>query len=405
MPPKNQFGTTVSTSSDTEGQLSVHVYRNWNDLERFRHDWDLLLSENPDASIFLTPEWQASWWHAFGQDKELVGLVFSDASGTIAGIAPLYKDCASFFLSRLKILRMVGTGSGDSDALDFITRPGFERMCAKAFVAWLAKERGWNVCSLETLPRNSLVGRSMSQLLDQACWQLLQEDSPNFFVELPPSWQEYLQCLQPAFRPLLTRYPKRLQSRYSVSITRCERVEDLDSDLESLFALHQMRWTGQGKPGAFSIAERRDFYQRMAQAFLGRGWLEFWLLKLDNETVAAQFCFRYGDTVSLLQEGFNPKYAADKVGYALRAHVLQEMIKTGARRYDFLGGDDQYKLKFGARQESYLTLHFAGPSLLGRAYLAQRKQAAQLKQWLKNKLPAPVLAALRHQGKRQTASA
>jgi len=300
---------------------------------------------------------------------------------------------------------MVGAGSGDSDALDFITRPGSERMCAEAFVGWLTKERGWNVCSLETLPRNSLVGRYLSQLLDQSGWPILPENSPNYFVDLPSSWQEYLQCLQPEFKPLLTRYPKRLQSRYSVSVVRCERAEDLGSDLETLFSLHQMRWTSQGKPGAFSCRERRDFYVRMSQAFLGRGWLEFWLLKLDNETVAAQFCFRYGDTVSLLQEGFNPKYAADKIGYALRAHVLQEMIRTGARRYDFLGGADQYKSSFGAHQESYLSLHFAGPSLLGRLYLAQRRQSAQFKRWLKNKLPAPVLAALRHQGKRQAASA
>jgi CelD/BcsL family acetyltransferase involved in cellulose biosynthesis len=395
----------VSSVAGTEEQLSIRVCRDWDELEKLRNEWDLLLDENPRASIFLTPEWQASWWHAFGRDKQLLGLVFTDASGKTAGIAPLYSDTKSVFVSRIRILRLVGAGSGDSDALDFITRPGSERMCAEAFVAWLAKERRWNVCSLETLPQNSLVGRHVSQLLDRAGWQVLTEELPNFQVDLPRTWQEYLQGLQPQFRPLLTRYPKRLQLRYSVSIARCERSENLDSDLETLFALHQMRWTGQGKPGAFSSTERRDFYMRMSKAFLRRGWLEFWLLKLDNETVAAQFCFRYGDTVSLLQEGFNPRYAADKIGYALRAHVLQEMIRTGARRYDFLGGSDQYKSSFGAHQESYLSVHFAGPSLLGRVYLAQRRQSAQLKRWLKNKLPAPVLAALQHQGKRQAASA
>jgi CelD/BcsL family acetyltransferase involved in cellulose biosynthesis len=133
--------------------------------------------------------------------------------------------------------------------------------------------------------------------------------------------------------------------------------------------------------------------------------LEFWLLELENETVAAQFCFRYRDTVSLLQEGFHPKYAADKIGYALRAHVLQEMIRTGARRYDFLGGSDQYKSSFGAHQESYLSLHFAGSSLLGKLYLAQRRQSAQVKRWLKNKLPATVMAALRQPGKPKAAGA
>ena len=143
----------------------------------------------------------------------------------------------------------------------------------------------------------------------------------------------------------------------------------------------------------------------MAAAFLQRGWLEFWLLELDGETVGAQFCFRYNNTVYLLQEGFHPKYTAEKIGYALRAHVLEEIIRSGAQRYDFLGGADPYKAKFGARQANYLNLSFAGPSRLGRAYMALQKQKQQFKIWLKSKLPAGMLAALRRDATRQAPGA
>ena len=158
-----------------------------------------------------------------------------------------------------------------------------------------------------------------------------------------------------------------------------------------------MRWTGQGEPGAFSSAERRDFYFRMSRAFLERGWLEFWLLTLEDETVAAQFCFRYDNTVYLLQEGFHPKYAAEKIGYALRAHVLEEMIQTGATRYDFLGGADAYKTKYGSRAGSYLNFAIWPVLRAGRMYLAVQRHKQQTKQWLKSKLPAPLLARLRHE--------
>jgi CelD/BcsL family acetyltransferase involved in cellulose biosynthesis len=179
-----------------------------------------------------------------------------------------------------------------------------------------------------------------------------------------------------------------------VRISRYENVEELTAALATLFELHQMRWTGRGEAGAFASPERRAFYARMADAFLSRGWLEFWRLELEGQTVAAQFCFRYRDTVSLLQEGFDPKYAADKIGYALRAHVLETMIESGLKHYDFLGGSDSYKPKFGARAGSYLNLHFAGPSLLGRALLAKQRRAKQLRRWLKSNLPQRWLAAL-----------
>jgi len=52
------------------------------------------------------------------------------------------------------------------------------------------------------------------------------------------------------------------------------------------------------------------------------GSLELWLLDLDGRTVAAQCGLRYGELVCALQEGFDPDYATDSVGYVLRSYVL-----------------------------------------------------------------------------------
>jgi CelD/BcsL family acetyltransferase involved in cellulose biosynthesis len=374
--------------------IRVRICRTWAELAEFYEGWNFLLQARATASIFQTPEWLGAWWQAFGAEKEFFGLVFTGPEEILAGIALFYGGQERSSGRSIQVLRLVGAGSGDSDALDFITAAGYEQPCARAFFSWLAENNSWDVCALETLPHDSPVARHISQLAQERGWKLCSETSPNFFISLPPAWPEYLQMLEPAFRPLLTRYPKRLHSRYRVCMERCQRQQELDSHLQTLFTLHQMRWTGRGEPGAFSSAERRDFYFRMARAFLERGWLEFWLLKLDGKIAAAQFCFRYGNTVSLLQEGFDPQYTADRVGYALRAHVLQEMIRSGATRYDFLGGADAYKLKFGAGQGSYLTLRFA-LSPQGRLHLALRERKQQIKSWLKRRLPASLLAVLR----------
>jgi len=384
-----------------EKNVRLHICRTWAEVEKFYDGWNSLLQASPNASIFQTPEWLAAWWQAFGAQKELFGFVFTGPAENLAGIALFYEDHERFLGSTVKVLRLVGAGSGDSDALDFVAAPGYERLCAAAFFSWLAENPHWDVCALETLPQDSAVARHISELASTGGRRLHAETSPNFFISLPPSWTEYLDRLEPSFRPLLTRYPKRLRSRYRVSCERCEREQDLDAHLETLFALHQMRWTRRGEPGAFLNAERRDFYRRMARAFLQRGWLEFRLLRIEDEIAAAQFCFRYGNTVSLLQEGFHPKYTADRVGYALRAHVLQEMIAGGATRYDFLGGADAYKLKFGAGEGSYLTLRFAGSSR-GSMLLALRRGKQRTKEWLKRKLPAPLLAALQRGRKKET---
>jgi CelD/BcsL family acetyltransferase involved in cellulose biosynthesis len=379
----------------TSNDLSVHVASRWDDLEQFQSVWEDLLTERPDASIFLTPQWLGSWWRSFGRNKELLGLVFLDQHRQVIAIAPLYRERVGFFPFRSNRLRLVGAGSGDSDALDFIVKPGAEARVANTFLEWLDKNKDFGVCSLETIPKTSAIGCCLQQLLGRRRWSVLTDEEVNYVIDLPATWQGYLQTLDPKFRPLLTRYPKRLHTRYQgVRISRHEDLARLNAALETLFELHQMRWTGRGEAGAFASSERRAFYSHMAEAFLRRGWLEFWRLELDGHTVAAQFCFRYRDTVYLLQEGFDPKYSADKVGYALRARVLETIIQSGAKRYDFLGGSDSYKAKFGARAGSYLNLHFAGPSRLGRAYLAHRRQSLQAKGWLKNHMPVRWLAAM-----------
>lgn len=383
----------------TSTALSVHTCSTWDDLEQFRERWNSLLRANPASSIFQTPEWLAAWWQAYGQSKDLFALVFADTTGAIVGILPLYADRARFLGLSLTTLRMVGAGSGDSDGLDFITAPGYASECAQAFISWLSAQKAWQICALETLPQNSRVADCIFHGIQESGMSIDSTLTPNFIIDLPPTWAEYVSSLNSSFRPLLTRYPRRLQSRFTVKFSRCEDMDDLKAQLQTLFDLHQMRWTGRGEIGAFADNERRDFYHRMATAFLQRGWLEFWRLELNGETVGAQFCFRYNDTVSLLQEGFHPRYAAEKIGYALKAHLLEEMIRTGAKRYDFLGGADAYKSKFGAHQENYLNIFIAGPSKLGRLYLQVQKKKRGIKAWLKRKLPAALVAALRGHAK------
>lgn len=393
MASKEQIAIIHRPKSGNERTLAVESCCTWDELIRHKNDWERLLNAMSEPSIFMTPEWLGSWWKAFGQNKQFAGMIFRDPQGQAVAVAPLYEQKSGILGPRH--LRLLGAGSGDSDALDFIVQPGSEASVTASFLDWLSKNKSWAICSLETLPKNSAFGRCLQQSLEKTGWSVLREQAVNYVVDFPATWQGYLQTLDPKFRPLLTRYPKRLRTRYeSARISRCEDASELNAALEDLFTLHQMRWTGRGEAGAFSSAERRRFYAKMAEAFLGRNWLEFWRLEIEGRTVATQFCFRYRDTVSLLQEGFDPKYSADKVGYALRAHVLESMIQSGVRHYDFLGGSDSYKPKFGAHAGSYLTLHFAGPSLRGRLHLAGKRRSKQLRGWLRSNLPQRLLAAV-----------
>ena len=374
--------------------IEIKTYHSWASLKPLIPAWEEILKENAELSIFSTPEWLSSWWEAFGAQGHLQALGFFDKRGKLLGLIPLYEDLLYGRLPRVKALRLVGDGSGDSDNLDLILRPGNERECCRAFVEWLTAHREWDVCCLNTMPRTSTGARALLLELAARNWPTIQTESANAAIPLPASWESYVAGLAGHFRPLVTRYPLRLAQRFESRVDRCEDSGQLREALDNLFTLHQKRWNLASEPGSFRSYERRQFYRRMAEAFLYRGWLEFWQLRLDGKVVAAQFCFRYRDTVYLLQEGFDPQFAAHKVGYALRAEMLRRFVETGADRYDFLGGFNTHKQNWGAQPGAYVNLCFAFPHSLGSFCMALEKCGTGSKEWLRRRVPSPVWQAL-----------
>ena len=369
--------------------VRVSTYSTWKQLEEQTPAWEAILRENTSLSIFSTPEWLGSWWKAFGTEKRVMTLAFS-SQDSVLGLVPCYlEERKSPLLGKLAWLRFIGDGSGDSDNLDLIIRPGFERDCAQAFIRWLKDHRDWDICSLSTMPANSKAAAALMEELKHANWTCVGENTPCSAIPLPSSWALYLESLSPSFRPLVTRYPRKLAQRYQVRIHRCDDPEILQRRLEILFSLHRKRWNQVNQPGSFGSPERKEFYREMGKSFLRKGWLEFWLMELSGAPAATQYCFRYRDTVYILQEGFDPRFATDKAGYALRAEMLKHFIETGVKRYDFLGGFAPHKQNWGAKPDVYSNLSFARTGSAGSLYLSWTSSLARSKEWLRGRLPAP----------------
>jgi hypothetical protein len=106
--------------------------------------------------------------------------------------------------------------------------------------------------------------------------------------------------------------------------------------------------------------------------------------------VAAQFGLRHRDTVFSLQEGFDPDYFSDSVGYVLRSQVLKSLIREGVRKYDFLGGTDESKMRWGAVVKNYVNLEFAPPFTRGSIHLNLKNGGSEAKIWLRQRLPTPI---------------
>jgi len=369
--------------------LRLQAYRDLNELAELRPSWDELLSEYPLSSTFSTWEWLASWWEAFGKNQRLLVLAAFDPASRLIGLAPLSISLQPFgrFLL-LRVLRLMGDGSGDSDNLDLPVRPGFENDFAEAIARYLQQQKHeWDVCHLNTTPPNSPVACCLTAFLKASGWIVCEYSRICSAIPLPETWEEYLRRISNEDQKNLTRYTRRLGKRYRVRIYRIRSEKELPACLERLFTLHQGRWQNEGQPGTFSSMDRREFYFRLSQRLLTRDWLELWVLELDDQVVAVQFALRYKEQVFQLQEGYDHRLSSDRAGYVLRGEVIKRLISEKVRVYDFLGGEDAYKARWGAQVGTYRDLQFARPLSLGGVILAGTARAVRVKAWLRRKLP------------------
>lgn len=388
--------TTRRDAGAQAGSLQIHCYKNLAALEQLRPAWEGLLARIPTASIFSTWEWLTSWWRAYGEGDELLVLGFTSAGGELVGLAPLalYRQRAAPGI-RMRALRFMGDGSGDSDNLDLLAVPGREPAVISALLAFLRRQkRTWDLAQLNLLPWYSPTGIELQRQLRGLGWTAFQYTHPGCVLHLPETWETYLKQVSRNERRNIRTWERRLARDGQARFYKCTNEAELPTLLEALFDLHQKRWQLRDEPGRFVSAARRQFYQDMSHLFLARNWLEFWLLDLNGQPAAAQFSFRYRDTVYALQQGFDMRHAKLSVQDALRAHVLQEVIRQGARHYDFLGGQSVRKERWGAEVRNYVNIHFARPSSRGRVYLQAVHDTIRSKEWLRNHLPASAWSAL-----------
>jgi CelD/BcsL family acetyltransferase involved in cellulose biosynthesis len=373
----------------TQPALEVRVYDTLDSLLTLETAWEQLLSEFPTATTFSTLDWLLPWWRAFGSGQQLKVVAFFDSTSRLVALAPLsvtpHRVAGGV---KLKLLRLMGDGSQDSDNLDLPVRPGFEDRFAGSLLDFLETERNpWDFVELNTLPPESPGANAFRQLLGQKKWVTAEQQKPASAIALPATWEEYGRLLSAKERGKIGLRTRRLEKKYEVRIRKCANEGEIDSLLQALYELHGKHWQLRGLTGTLHLPARRQFYGELARLLLRRGRLELWVLEVTGKIVAAQFGLRYGTSVFSLQEGFDPEYAADSVGYVLRSRVLKQLIADGVRRYDFLGGADESKLRWGAQTGHYWNLRFARPLSVGAAYIQAQNYAGQGKSWLRQHLP------------------
>lgn len=143
---------------------------------------------------------------------------------------------------------------------------------------------------------------------------------------------------------------------------------------QCLAPAHQQQW---GESSGFSNSQFLRFHERLlanSQFHEGNG-CAIATLSVNDQPMAQHYLIRHHNTLYFYLGTAEKNHPARlKPGIMLHAHVIERLLDVGCQRYDFMGGDFQYKQRLSNRRVELHQWRIKRP-------LARFKVEQTLKQW------------------------
>ena len=311
-----------------------------NGFDSVNEIWHALLGRRPWKSIFLTPEWQSTWWQRFDDGTADLKLLTVGPASDPLGLAPLALTGSTL------------TFVGDTDLFDYHdvidVAPGFHELLVECL-----KDEPWQTMDLRSIPAFSpTVAALPAALRSIGCEVTIQEEDVVPGLELPSTWEEYLANLKKKDRHELRRKLRRLEAAGDV------RVVEADGNmLEQEFdVFHDLMAESREEKRDFMLPEREEFFRSIITWAHSADFLRLQFLELNGEKVAAVLSFDYDGRRLLYNSGFRLQHGQLAVGLMLKALCIKDAIERGLTYFDFLRGPEPYKYHLGGQDISLMRI-------------------------------------------------
>lgn len=344
-------------------QLKVKAISDVNEFYSLKDQWEDLLSHSLANKLFLSWQWQFSWWSTWG-DKlglKLQILQVYDAS-ELVGLAPLYLDDINIKgVYTLTRMQFIGNAWGKvatvrTEYLEFIVSAKKEDAVCEALIKYIAALKEWDEFVLCDIPKASSTYKYFKQIKNKYHWYQ-PEPVTDFGVKVDTSgdFKKYISLIGRNTRLKLYNRRKYLQGLKNVELKIANEVE-IDKYFSILNEFHLQRW---GKPCFREAA--LNFHRTFIKSLSKHQGFELSCIYIDSKPVSLLYNLTTTDTVYNVQAGFLESY--DKklslgtihLGYAIEQAFEDKAITV----FDMLigsGKNEFYKNRYKGETVEFETL-------------------------------------------------
>jgi len=321
------------------------------DFLNLKEDWNALLTQSASHVPFLRHEFQVQWWMNLGGGEwdsgDLEILVQRDPDQKLTGISP-------FFISNQK-MQFIGSYE-ISDYLDLIVAPDNLSRFIREILDYLSSDISpdWKTLDLYNLPENSPSITIMEEAARAAGFQTkLEIIQPAPSVQLPSSWQAYLDSLEDRYRQEISRKIRNADSYFlPVDWYIVNEEHNLDQEIDDFLDL----MANNPEKERFLTDQMKKQIKASARAAFDGGWLQLAFLVVGNQKAAGYLNFDFDEKIWIYNSGINSVFENLSPGWVLLSKIINWSIDQGKTELDFMRGDETYKYQFGGIDQNVFHL-------------------------------------------------
>lgn len=315
------------------------------DIEKFkssRGTWNKLLESSASDHLFMSWEWQHTWWETFStpHTMQLKLLAATNREGKLVGLAPLYlsKATSKRFITtrRLQFIGNCWRGKTTmrTELLDFIVDNSVSDSVVKAFYNHILELSIWDELVLTDLKKESVTYKVLSEKPLASCYYRKAEEFDSYFVNTTGSFSNYTKLLGKNTRLRLFNRRKILNQLGEILFEN-HQTEDIEQQFKLLNHLHSKRW---GSP-VFQN-ERLQFNETLAKLMAKKDALSFSIISIDRHPVSIQYNYIVNNHIYNIQAGFEENFHKKlALGYLHFGYEIEHAYSNNTTGYDFLAGN------------------------------------------------------------------
>ena len=359
--PKDQLSDGFVSQSGTV----ITIHTDASIFGRLRSEWDSLRKRDSDQNPFLTCDWFACWWRAFGGGRTLF-LVTVRRGRHLRAILPLMLERSWQY--GIPLRRLSAIGNDHTPCFDLIRDGDDEELHRAVWDHLMTLQSKWDVLDLPRLNAGSISTDSFVRLAtEQGVQYNLWEQAPRSpWIDIQQCWDDYLDSRSAGFRKTLRRKMRRLSAAGKVGLETVTGPEALAQALADGLHIEADGWKSAHRTAILSQNSVSDFYTELAHIMAARGQLRLHFLTLDDVRIAFDYSIIANRCLYSLKAGHRSKHARFSPGALLLGLILAGAHEEGLIGMDLLGDSDEFKMQWTDSTRTHQWLHCYSESMRGR---------------------------------------